>query len=264
MKFIFILLLLLFSHRTTFAQDVMLSEYSTVFAWRGKDYVNRAHNIELAASLLNGVKLQPGEEFSYNSVVGPRTEKRGFREARVIIGGNMTEGLGGGVCQVSSTLHAAVLYAGLDIIEEHPHSRASTYIDPSLDATVTWGSLDFKFVNNFNFTIRIEAIITNDDVSKKKRLVIKLFGSQNPYNVVIEFKINKKKKFKIKWYVNNNMRAGTRKKREPGTYGYDMERIRIIKDKAGNVISHQVVKYYYSPSDRIWDVGPKEDSNHAG
>lgn len=263
MKIIFALILLLLSTKTTLAQDVLLSEYSTKFAWRGKDYANRAHNIELAASFLNGLKIQSGEIFSYNSVIGPRTEKRGFREARVIIGGNMTEGLGGGVCQVSSTLHAAVLYAGLGVVEEHPHSRASTYIDPSLDATVAWGSLDFKFINNFNFPIRIETIIT-DDESKKKRLIIRLFGSQNPYDVVIEFKINKKRKFKVKWYVNNSMRAGTRKKREPGTHGYDMERIRIIRDKSGNVILHEVVKYYYSPSDRIWDVGPKKNDDHAG
>ena len=243
------ILLSWFVPSTAHGQDLVIAEYSTHYAWRGPDFRDRAHNIALAASKIDGIVVAPGETFSYNDTVGARTSKRGFREAHVIISGDLVDGMGGGVCQVSSTLHAATLLAGLVMIEERPHSRASVYIGPSLDATVAYGSFDFKFMNSLNFPIKIQAS------ANKGQMVVKILGREDPYDVAIDFDIHKKRSYKTRWYVNHDMKPGTKKRREPGTYGYDLDRVRTIRNRRGVIVTREVVKYHYEPSDRIWDVG---------
>jgi vancomycin resistance protein YoaR len=100
--------------------------------------------------LINGTCLGAGEEFSFNGTVGERTAQNGFMPAKVIIKGKYEEGVGGGVCQVSTTLYNAALLAGLRITEYHPHSLAVGYVPPSRDAMVSWGACDMKFVNRSN------------------------------------------------------------------------------------------------------------------
>jgi vancomycin resistance protein YoaR len=243
------------------AQDAVIAEYSTVYAWRGDDFRDRAHNIELAASKLNGLVLNTGDSFSFNGVVGPRTEQRGFREAHVIIAGDLVDGLGGGVCQVASTLHATVLLAGLVVTEEHSHSRTSAYIEPTLDATVSWASRDFKFVNSFGFPIRVQVVVDDDPTpkSKKRRLTVRILGRNDPYDVTIDTEVLKTRKFKTRYMLDPQLPPGRRKRREPGTLGLDVIRTRTIRNRSGELVSTEVVKYHYEPSDRIWDVGPKKD-----
>ena len=117
---------------------------------------DRASNVELAAASINGTVLQPGETFSYNKVVGPRTSERGYKIAPVYINGEHSEGLGGGVCQVSSTIYAGLKYAGLKATERHEHSLPVNYLPSGYDATVAYGSLDLKFKNTFDKPIVIE------------------------------------------------------------------------------------------------------------
>ena len=111
----------------------VLSKFQTSFAKRGGA---RAVNIRRGAQLLNGTILVPGATFSFNHVVGPRTEQRGFVSAPVIVHDEIDQGPGGGICQVASTLHAAAVYAGLEVIERRSHSRPSGYAPLGLDATV--------------------------------------------------------------------------------------------------------------------------------
>lgn len=111
---------------------------------------NRTHNVKLAASAVDGLFLMPGAEFSYNDWVGERSEARGFREAPVIEQGQLVEGLGGGACQVSSTIHAAALLAGLAIPERYNHSLPSSYIPMGMDAVVSYPVLDLRIKNNFD------------------------------------------------------------------------------------------------------------------
>ncbi|HHY31544.1 MAG TPA: hypothetical protein GX515_00770 [Firmicutes bacterium] len=118
---------------------------------------NRNHNVTLAAAAIDGVVLQPGEEFSFDRVVGPRLAEAGYREARVISGGKSAPGIGGGVCQVSTTLYNVALLAGLDILERHPHSRPVDYVPPGLDATVAEGQYDLKFRNPFEVPVTLSA-----------------------------------------------------------------------------------------------------------
>lgn len=108
----------------------------------------RKHNISLATDSIDGTIVDVGGEFSFNRTVGVRTEQRGYKTAKIIVGGKFTDGVGGGVCQVSTTLYNAALLAGLEILEYHPHSLPVSYIAPSFDAMVNSYSADLKFKNN--------------------------------------------------------------------------------------------------------------------
>ncbi len=109
--------------------------------------MERKHNIMLASNSINGVCINDGEEFSFNNVVGERSEKRGYKQAKIIIDGNFTDGVGGGVCQVSTTLYNAIILSGLKVTEQHSHSLQVGYVEPSFDAMVSYNSSDLKFVN---------------------------------------------------------------------------------------------------------------------
>lgn len=132
----------------------LLSTFTTYFDSSNE---GRAHNIRLAARSVNGTCLNKGESFSFNASVGERTVGRGYRTAKIIERGEFVEGIGGGVCQVSTTLYNAALLAGCDITEFHPHSLAVSYVAPSRDAMVSGSSFDLKFTNNTNGAIYIRA-----------------------------------------------------------------------------------------------------------
>lgn len=116
----------------------------------------RMENIRLAVKKTDGYKLKPGETFSFNKIVGKRDSANGFKVAAVIINGDYGEDMGGGVCQVSSTIFNAADKAGLQIIERHSHSRAVKYVPAGRDAAVSYDYLDLKFKNNKNYTVQIK------------------------------------------------------------------------------------------------------------
>lgn len=132
----------------------------------------RKHNIKLATSFLDKTIVDIGGEFSFNSAVGERTEKRGFKVSKIIVGGQFVDGVGGGVCQVSTTLYNAVLLAGLEILEYHPHSLPVSYVAPSFDAMVNSGWADLKFINNTNNPVIIRANADDSTVT------IKIYGQK--------------------------------------------------------------------------------------
>ena len=117
----------------------------------------RKANISLAAKSLDNVMVAPDEEFSFNLTVGERTERRGYKVSKIIVNGEFVDGVGGGVCQVSTTLYNAVLLAGLDVIEYHPHSLPVSYVAPSFDAMVNSGWADLKFINHTDNPVIIRA-----------------------------------------------------------------------------------------------------------
>ncbi|WP_068781509.1 VanW family protein [Paenibacillus sp. GM2] len=118
---------------------------------------DRSYNIALAAKAIDGTVVFPGETFSFNQVVGIRTTDKGYKRAGVIVRGEMSEGVGGGICQVSSTLFNAVDRAGLKVVQRYSHSRHVSYVPPGRDATVSWGGPDFVFDNEYNQPILIRA-----------------------------------------------------------------------------------------------------------
>ena len=129
----------------------------------------------------------PGETFSYNQTVGKRTIEAGFRNAAIYENGEVTDGLGGGICQISSTLYNAIVAADLEIMERHNHSFVSTYVPAGQDATVAWGSLDFKFRNNRDYPIRIVSNVSGGVAS------VKIYGLKRDveYNQKLETKVIK-------------------------------------------------------------------------
>lgn len=118
---------------------------------------SRSHNIELATAAINNQVLFPGEVFSFNQVVGKRTVEKGYKKAREIVRGEFTEGTGGGICQVSSTLFNAIDSTGMTILERYSHSRNVPYVPRGRDATVSWYGPDFSFKNEYNQPILIRA-----------------------------------------------------------------------------------------------------------
>jgi vancomycin resistance protein YoaR len=149
------------------AVDSVLGAFTTSFA---SSTSNRAKNVETAAKAINHVVLLPGETFSFNETVGPRELKNGYRIAPVIVDGQLEPGIGGGVCQVSTTLYNAVLLANMAIVSRSHHSLPSHYVAPGLDATVAYGAVDFKFRNATDAPVIIESN------SAGRRLQIRLLG----------------------------------------------------------------------------------------
>ena len=131
----------------------------------------RINNIALAASIINGKVLNPGDSFSFNGVVGQRTEAKGFKAAGAYNNGEVVSEVGGGICQVSSTLYNAVLYANLKIVERTCHYFSIAYLPLGLDATVSWPGPDFKFQNSRDYPVRIEAFV------KDNKLTVSVYGT---------------------------------------------------------------------------------------
>jgi len=139
-----------------------IAQYSTRF---DSTQVNRTENIRLAAKALDGKLLAPGEQFSFNESVGERIAEAGYKEALIIEGNTFTPGLGGGVCQVSSTLYNVVLLAHLEILERHQHSLTVNYVPPGRDATVSFPILDFKFKNNTDTHLLIRSFVDGNTLT---------------------------------------------------------------------------------------------------
>lgn len=144
------------------SETKLLGRFTTFF---DSSNINRSSNIRLAAALLNGVILDGGKTLSFNETVGARLPERGFLPAKIIENGEYTEGVGGGVCQVSTTLYNAALLSGMTVTEYHPHSLAVGYVDPSRDAMVSGKSCDLKFKNPLKYPIYIRSRTLGGTVS---------------------------------------------------------------------------------------------------
>jgi len=134
---------------------------------------NRINNIGIVAEKLNGLIMMPGDEFSYNETIGERTEEAGFKAAPAYDDGQVVYQLGGGICQGSSTLYCTVLNADLEVLNRRCHDFDPGYLPMGLDATVSWGSPDFKFKNSSDYPIRIVALCDKEEHS----LTIEIWGT---------------------------------------------------------------------------------------
>ncbi|MEN2465187.1 VanW family protein [Ornithinibacillus sp. JPR2-1] len=146
-----------------------IGNYITYYRTGNKE---RSHNIYLAAEAINNTVVFPGEEFSFNKVVGKRTVEKGYKRAPVIVKGELSEDIGGGICQVSSTLFNAVNLEGIRFVERYSHSRKVPYVLPGKDATVSWWGPDFIFKNEYSHPILIRAKAIDG------KMVIRIFSSE--------------------------------------------------------------------------------------
>lgn len=146
----------------------VLSKVNGIIGSFTTNYVStpgRDTNLKLATQFCNGKVLMPGEIFSYNETVGKRTYERGFKDGGVFVDNKLVQDVGGGICQVSTTLYRAAMRSNLRSVERYNHSKLTSYSEPALDATVAWGALDYKFKNTYNSPIYIQGIFGNGKVT---------------------------------------------------------------------------------------------------
>lgn len=185
---------------------------------------NRATNLTLACEKINGTVLQPGEIFSFNKVVGERTTKNGFKDAIIYVDGELDYGIGGGICQVSSTLYNAVLFANLDIVERKNHSMTVNYVPIGQDATVSYGSVDFKFKNSRKYPIKIVAT-TNSGI-----LTISIYGikEEKEYTVTLDVETIEKVDFETTYEYSSKIPVNQEYIKQTGKYGYKCSTYKVV------------------------------------
>jgi vancomycin resistance protein YoaR len=228
----------------------VIGEFSTSF--KGSSY-GRIQNIKVSAKRLSDLLILPGDEISYNEMVGPINSETGFMEAPVIINGELTPGMGGGVCQTSTTLYNALLLADITIVERHPHSIAASYVPKGTDGAVAQGYLDLKFRNDFDFPIYTFSKVVGNN------LYFYIYGDTKAkdYTIKIEPEIVETIPYKVKEIYDPNAEPGSRVMTQEGRTGYKVRTFKsIIKD--GKVVDrYQITFDYYREKDYIYKVGPE-------
>ncbi|MGQ9711073.1 MAG: VanW family protein [Desulfotomaculales bacterium] len=226
----------------------LLASYTTTF---DPTLVNRAYNISVAAAALDGLLVAPGHEVSFNEIVGPRSQEAGYKDAPVILNENLVPGLGGGVCQVSSTLYNAVLLANLKVTERANHSLPVAYVPLGRDATVVYGSVDLKFVNTTPSYIYLKAPV------RGSRITIKIYGN-TLFKRRVEIRTKTVEIFEPKkqYEQDPNLEAGKEVVKQAGQRGYRVEAERWVWNN-GAVTREALPASLYKPRDEIVAVGTK-------
>lgn len=215
---------------------------------------NRLSNIRLALQLINGTRLAPGETFSFNDTVGKRTTERGFKLATAYSSGEITEDVGGGICQVSTTLFNAVVKADMQIDERHNHSLTVAYVDKGKDAAVNWKSQDLKFTNTSEDDVYLVCILTDD-----KRVRIGVFGKLLPNGETIEIEAQTTGTidYDTVYQPSLSLAPGTTNVTQKGKNGYTAVAYKVRKDANGNTISRELLcKSSYKATNQVIEYGP--------
>lgn len=213
---------------------------------------NRNVNLLVAAEKIDGLIIPPGGKFSFNKVVGPRTSKHGFKDAGVISQGRVIPGIGGGICQVSTTLYRAVLMSGMKIDERHNHSiyDGINYAQRGLDAAVAWGYKDFRFTNSLDIPVLLSC------QSGKGSVKLEIYAEKKPFDeIVLETRNEVKHPYKVQKKTNKGLKKGELKVVHPGVHGYSIEVFRRVT-QSGKTREERLSKDRYLTYNRI------EESNN--
>ncbi len=217
---------------------------------------NRIHNVHLLADMLDGKIVKPGQTFDFNKVVGQRTAERGFKVGQQIENGQLVPAIGGGVCQVVTTLYDAAFYAGLKIVDRRNHDFYISHYPLGMDATVSWGGPEFRFVNTLKHAILIKTSYTNSTMS------VQLYGTRE--GITVTQKTGPKTNFTsagVRKIPDASVAAGEEVRTGGGTGGFTVTVFRTVK-RNGKVIRKDQFTSRYTPQDVIIKVGPpkpKED-----
>ena len=231
-----------------------LSKFSTIYDEGLKD---RSTNLKIATSKINGKVVMPGETFSYNKTLGERTIQAGYKNAAIYENGQVVDGLGGGICQISTTLYDAVLFANLEIVERRNHQFVTSYVGPGEDATVVWGMTDFKFKNTRKYPIKIVASAQNG-VAK-----VEIYGIKEDveYDISLDVKRVATIPKTTKYIEDASLPVGTEKVKQNGTNGVQTETY-LVKSLNGKVVSRTLLsKDTYNAMQKIVLKGTKGSSN---
>lgn len=240
-------------------QDITKDSYKDKIASYTSSYVtsdsNRASNLVLGASMLNGTVVMPGETFSFNATMGDcGLSSRGFKPAAVFKAGKVVQEVGGGICQISSTLYVAALYANLDIVSRSNHALPVGYVPVSLDATVYYPYLDFKFKNSRDYPIKIVATTTSS-----RKLTIAIYGTkeEKEYDVELTSWVTSTIPSKVEKQYDSKLAKGKTKVIQAGSAGYTSVAYKTVKYN-GKVISKVLLSQdSYGSTPKIIAVGTK-------
>lgn len=216
----------------------VLGEHTTTFPTGGAD-APRAANIRRAAALLNGAEIAPRTSFSFDDTVGPRTLARGFVRARVLVGGAYDEGVGGGICQLASTLFVAALRAGLPIERARPHSRLQRYAPPGLDVAISFRRSDLRFASDFDVPIRVETELAPGP-DGTEAVTVRLRGDAHPREVEIAVHSERDLGVPDRVRIDRRVAPGERRVVAEGVRGAEVRRRRTIRYDDGRVVVERV------------------------
>lgn len=225
-----------------------ISRFSTTF--NSYDY-NRVNNIKLATNVINGKIILSGEIFSFNKATGVRSIEKGYKISKVINNGRYVPDIGGGVCQVSTTLYNAILYSDMEIIERHHHTIPSNYIVKGRDSAVSYDYLDLKFKNDTEYPMYIEGKIINN------MIVINIYSNRDliSNNTVIETKIVEVVQPEIKVIVDKALQKGQEIIIQKSRIGYKVETYKVKYNSNVEVDRVLISDDYYKPQNLIIKVG---------
>lgn len=232
-----------------------LATFSTRYDVSDKD---RTTNLELASEKINGTVVLSGDVFSYNKTVGARTAGAGYKNAKIYESGKVVDGLGGGICQISSTLYNAVLLANLEIVERRNHQFTTSYIEAGRDATVVYGSTDFKFKNTRKYPIRLVATAKNGIAT------VSVYGIKEETEYTFKFDVKKVATipYKTEYIDDNTLPTGTEQVVQKGANGLKTETYIIKMLNGKNVSTKLLSKDTYSAMTRIVKrgIGPTKET----
>jgi vancomycin resistance protein YoaR len=247
------------THLPAEVSNLGIDDISTVLARFSTKYKlhesRRNDNLKLLASRIDGYVMKPGEVFSFNEVSGARSEKEGYKMAHVISSGEMVDGMAGGACQISTTLHAAAFFAGIEVVESVPHSRPSTYITLGLDATVVYPTTDLKLRNSYDFPVAIHYKVARGEA------VVEILGAKKPFDEIkFERVVQKRIPFETITREDNAIGIGHMVTDQKGEYGFKVKRFRkILKD--GDVVKKDTWDLAYRPVIEYVRMGTNPDPN---
>lgn len=229
----------------------VIGEFYTSF---NKNIIDRNHNIKLSAGAFKEMLVMPGQVVSYNKVTGPKQAKYGYREAPVIVNGDLVPGMGGGVCQTSTTLYNALLLADLTIVERRNHSIPPGYVRNGTDAAVSTGHIDLVFRNDFDYPIMID---TKVEVS---RVYFTIYGDKEnrDYSVRISTSNIATIPYKVHENLDETLLPGTRELVQKGRNGYKVKTFKSIIRRGEVISTEQISQDYYRERDYIYKIGPEE------
>lgn len=230
--------------------SIVLSEYETDFAKRGGP---RVKNIARAARYLDGTVMAPGEVWSFNRTVGPRTLERGFVDAPVIVADEMEEGVGGGVCQVASTLFAASIMGGLDVVRRRSHSRPSGYTPLGLDAVVIDGEVDLQLRNPYPVPIIVHAYLPTPT-----RIRVEMLGATAPGKIEHSYAVTKSEDFFRRVARRPELAPDKVKRHQKGIPGYDVVSLVRTRYPDGSERLRRYSSTYYPVPEVYW-IGSEVD-----
>ena len=242
------------------AEQLEEEMFGTMLYTVSTPYVNnpgRTRNLELACLAIDGTVLNPDEVFSFNDIVGERTADKGYQGATVYVeGGASEEQLGGGVCQVASSIYYATLFLDLEQVWREPHMYKVDYVPYGMDVTVYWGQIDYRFRNSLSHPMRIEANIDNGCVN------ITFYGvKENDYTIVMDYEILETYPWVEVEEVDEEKPVGYRELAETPYTGYKVVTYKSIYDENGNLISKKKeATSDYKKRDKKYIVGPSEET----